>query len=121
MTGRELEICDVVVAFHICLPIIKVLHQASLLERFVELRAGGIVRPSLPSDLVSQVTFFLRPAGFALFHEIGLVEDVAFDGLAQWVRGRRFGEVGQIGRVGVVDDLVVGTDPAVVPLDDVGG
>lgn len=56
---------------------------------------------------------------------VGIVVDVAYFGVAFRVwgwqgGGEGGGGAGEGGRVGVEDDLVVGADPAVVPLDDCG-
>ena len=91
---------------------------------------GGflVVGPALVHDAVAAefAVFTVLPGVDGRVSVVGVVVDVADFGVALgiWLRdgGRgREGGAGQGGWVGVEDDLVVGADPAVVPLDHAGG
>ena len=91
---------------------------------------GGflVVGPALVQNAVAAefAIFGVLPGVDGGVSVVRVVVDVADFGVALgvWLRDGgcgREGGAGQGGRVGVEDDLVVGADPAVVPLDDAGG
>lgn len=97
--------------------------MATVGQRGVKRRRFFIVGPAFPNNLVAGVVLRFGPVGPALFGVVRFFEDVANFDFAFGVWGWGFGEVGDGGGggVGVEDNLVVGADPAVVPLDDGGG